>query len=153
MPLHTRCIFYKSTINIIVLFPNVKCTANNRMSLEKLPWQLNWWGILFSNYLYKRFFLSYVTMERIQSVNLEMRVQTPGKLGSAQPMPQLMMPPRNHRPSLPLTTRGPPESPWNKYENKNIFEKEFFFCKNTKKKKPTVLPDKNLYPHDHILHT
>ena len=57
------------------------------------------------------FFFSYVTMERIQSVNLEMRVQTPGKLGSAQPMPQLMIPPRNHRPSLPLTTRGPPESP------------------------------------------
>ena len=56
-------------------------------------------------------FSYYVTIERIQSVNLEMRVQTPGKLGSAQPMPQLMMPPRNHRPSLPLTTRGPPESP------------------------------------------
>ena len=154
MPLHTRCIFYKSTINIIVLFPNVKCTANNRMSLEKLPWQLKIDEEFFFPFIliYKIFF-SYVTIERIQSVNLEMRVQTPGKLGSAQPMPQLMMPPRNHRPSLPLTTRGPPESPWNKYENKNIFEKEFFFCKNTKKKNPTVLPDKNLYPHDHILHT
>ena len=70
-------------------------------------------------------FFSYcVTIERIQSVNLEMRVQTPGKLGSAQPMPQLMIPPRNHRPSLPLTTRGPPESPWNKIQ---YLKKNFIF--------------------------
>ena len=40
-------------------------------------------------------------------------VQTPGRLGSAHPMPQLMMPARNQRlSSLLWTTRGPPESPW-----------------------------------------
>ena len=55
-----------------------------------------------------------VTMFNIQSVNLEIRVQTPGRLGSAQPMPQLMMPPKNQRPSFPFTTRGPPESPCKK---------------------------------------
>ena len=40
-------------------------------------------------------------------------VQTPGRLGSAHPMPQLMIPARNQRlSSLLWTTRGPPESPW-----------------------------------------
>ena len=39
-------------------------------------------------------------------------VQTPGRLGSAHPMPQLIMPARNQRlSSLEWTTRGPPESP------------------------------------------
>ena len=52
-----------------------------------------------------------VALARIQSLKTEMRVQTPGRLGSAHPMPQLMIPPRNQRPSLPRTTSGPPESP------------------------------------------
>ena len=53
----------------------------------------------------------HVTLSKIQDLNLDILVQTPGKFGSAQPMPQLMIPPRNHRPLLPLTTSGPPESP------------------------------------------
>ena len=39
-------------------------------------------------------------------------VHTPGRLGSAHPMPQLMIPARNQRlSSLLWTTSGPPESP------------------------------------------
>ena len=54
---------------------------------------------------------SYVTLSKIHSRNFDIRVHTPGKFGSAQPMPQLIIPPRNQRPLFPLTTRGPPESP------------------------------------------
>ena len=50
-------------------------------------------------------------MFNIQFLNLDIRVQTPGRLGSAQPIPQLMIPAKNHLPVLPLTTKGPPESP------------------------------------------
>ena len=53
----------------------------------------------------------YVTWSRIHSVNFEILVQTPGRLGSAHPMPQLMIPPKKYRPSFPFTTNGPPESP------------------------------------------
>jgi len=53
-----------------------------------------------------------ITISNIQSRNLEILVQTPGRFGSAQPIPQLITPARNHRPSDPRTTRGPPESPW-----------------------------------------
>lgn len=35
-----------------------------------------------------------VTVSRIQGTNLDMRVHTPGKLASAQPIPQLMIPAR-----------------------------------------------------------
>ena len=56
-------------------------------------------------------FFRQVALARIQSLKTEILVQTPGKLGSAHPMPQLMIPPRNQRPSFPLTTSGPPESP------------------------------------------
>ena len=56
-------------------------------------------------------YIHQVALARIQSLKTEILVQTPGKLGSAHPMPQLMMPPRNQRPSFPLTTSGPPESP------------------------------------------
>ena len=55
--------------------------------------------------------LLYVTFSRIQLVNLDIRVQTPGKLASAHPMPQLMMPARKYLPSLPRICSGPPESP------------------------------------------
>lgn len=48
----------------------------------------------------------------IQSRNSEMRVQTPGWLGSAQPMPHEMTPPSTQRPSRARsTTMGPPLSP------------------------------------------
>ena len=53
----------------------------------------------------------YVTLSKIHSRNFDILVHTPGKFGSAQPMPQLIIPPRNQRPLFPLTTRGPPESP------------------------------------------
>ena len=66
----------------------------------------------------------YVTWSRIHSVNFEILVQTPGRFGSAHPMPQLMIPPKKQRPSLPLTTRGPPESPQKKI-NKGFV---FVFC-------------------------
>ena len=56
------------------------------------------------------------TCSRIQSVNLDIRVETPGRLGSAQPMPQLMIPARNQRPSFPRTCSGPPESPCGKID-------------------------------------
>lgn len=48
---------------------------------------------------------------KIQSLNLEIRVQTPGRLGSPHPIPQLIIPARNQRPSFPRSCRGPPESP------------------------------------------
>ena len=58
-----------------------------------------------------KFNACYVTLSKIHSRNFDILVHTPGKLGSAQPMPQLIIPPRNQRPLLPFTTRGPPESP------------------------------------------
>jgi hypothetical protein len=36
----------------------------------------------------------YVMFSRIQGTNLEIRVQTPGRLASAQPIPQLIIPAR-----------------------------------------------------------
>lgn len=38
--------------------------------------------------------LVYATFSNIHGVNLEIRVQTPGKLASAQPMPHEMIPAR-----------------------------------------------------------
>ena len=60
-----------------------------------------------------KFLSRYVTLSNIHSLNFDILVQTPGKFGSAHPMPQLMIPPKNQRPLLPLTTNGPPESPCN----------------------------------------
>lgn len=48
----------------------------------------------------------HLTCSSIQGTNLEMRVQTPGKLASAQPMPQDMMPARKNRPSCDLACRN-----------------------------------------------
>lgn len=48
----------------------------------------------------------------IQLLNLVIRVQTPGMLASAHPIPHEMIPARNQRPSSPFVWRGPPESPW-----------------------------------------
>lgn len=58
-------------------------------------------------------------MLRIQDVNLLMRVQTPGMLGSAHPMPHEMIPAKKYRLSEPRTWSGPPESPkkWSKKFN------------------------------------
>lgn len=47
--------------------------------------------------------LNQVTVSKTQGTNLEMRVQTPGRFASAQPIPQLMMPAKKYRPSLPFT--------------------------------------------------
>ena len=65
----------------------------------------------FSQCLFSFIVTCYVTLSKIHSRNFDIRVHTPGKFGSAQPMPQLIIPPRNQRPLFPLTTRGPPESP------------------------------------------
>lgn len=45
----------------------------------------------------------HVTVCSIHGTNFDIRVQTPGRLASAQPIPQLMMPAKKYRPSLPLT--------------------------------------------------
>ena len=51
----------------------------------------------------------FTSLENIFTLYL---VQTPGRFGSAHPMPQLIMPARNQRlSSLEWTTNGPPESP------------------------------------------
>ena len=77
--------------------------------LEMPPFSNSEW--YFSQCLFPFTIVCYVTLSKIHSRNFDIRVHTPGKFGSAQPMPQLIIPPRNQRPLFPLTTRGPPESP------------------------------------------
>ena len=47
----------------------------------------------------------------IQFLNSDIRVYTPGLFRSPHPIPQLIIPAKVYLPLLPLTTRGPPESP------------------------------------------
>lgn len=54
----------------------------------------------------------HVTFSKIQLVNLDILVQTPGRLASAHPIPQLIMPPKKYLPSRPRICNGPPESPY-----------------------------------------
>lgn len=61
-------------------------------------------------------------MSRIQGTNLEILVHTPGRLGSAHPMPQEMIPAKKYLPSAPRTCSGPPESPWKESERQEGVE-------------------------------
>lgn len=56
----------------------------------------------------------HVTVCSIHGTNFDIRVQTPGRLASAQPIPQLIIPARKYLPSFPFTWSGPPESPCKK---------------------------------------
>ena len=74
-------------------------------------------------------------------------MQTPGRLGSAQPMPQLIMPARNQRlSSLLWTTRGPPESPWGentlvKLTSQLVILRHYvLFCTWRESRPPSSLP-------------